>query len=157
MMEKFKWCVNRFLSTFGKVAVIITVLVSFVTILSQDQIPQELLVRFLKIMFDTLAIMMITLIPATFFELILLKSGPYESSLWLRRMAFLVLYGITFASVVAIFGIVDFDSGMKLALYFLEMILLYFVLGTINFLIRGSRQKKKIEQINEKLNEFDQE
>ncbi|MBR6578892.1 MAG: hypothetical protein IKK74_08110 [Clostridia bacterium] len=156
-MEKFKWCANRFFSTFGKVSALITIFVSFVTILSQDQIPQELLIDFLKLMFDTLAIMLVTLIPATFFELILLKSGPYESSLWIRRMAFMVLYGITFASVVAIFGLVEFDSGVKLALYFLEMILLFFVLGMTNFLIRDARQKKNIEQINEKLNELNQE
>ena len=156
-MEKFKWCVNRFFNAFGKAAVIVTVIVTLNSITIQDQGSEELMLGFYSLMFNTLAITMIALIPGTILEMIFLNNGPYESSLWFRRMAFTVLYGICFASVVAIFGIVEFNSGVKLALYFIEMIAISFTLGMTSFLIRDAKQKKKIENINEKLNEFDQE
>lgn len=154
-MKKFKWCVNRFFNAFGKTGVFLTVLVCLINILSQGQGSQETMLSFYTLVFNTMATLMVALIPGVILELIFFNCGPYESSLKIRRVAFTILWGVTAAVVFSISGILEFDSGMKFALYFIEMIVASFILGMTSFLVHDAKQKKKIAKINEKLNEFD--
>lgn len=104
-----------------------------------------------------LRMMMVANVPTAVFSLLLFENGPYELSFRVRWNLYSVLQGLNFAVMLIFFGFENSSTGWEIALHSIYVVLSYVIIFAVAYFILKVIHKRKIQKINEKLNELNKE
>ena len=104
-----------------------------------------------------LSMMMVANVPTAVFSLLLFENGPYELSFRVRWNLYSVLQGLNFAVMLIFFGFEKSSTGWEIALHSIYVVLSYVIIFAVAYFILKVIHKRKIQKINEKLNELNKE
>lgn len=144
-MDKIKLFAEKYFRLVGGISVFIVVTFSIFDLAS----PSTTL--------HILRMMMVAYVPTTVFNLILFEYGPYELSFRIRWNIYSVLQGVNFAVMLIIFGFEKSSTGWEIALHSICVILYFVIAFAVAYFILKVINKRKLQTINEKLNELNKE